>query len=139
MPELQGFDPEIISELTTRSCHTQDLTRYPSSGLIKKAFKSACRETNAVLAFLWIGVATSTLLMVYYLVLGTSKQKRVGRGVGCLVRRVRSIDVLNVAILQAWFQSLPRYDQPTSDPFADPAGNAQEFGVGVVSEDPDTK
>jgi len=61
-----------------------NLTSCSLLELIKKAMKSACRETNAVLAFLWIGVATSTLLMVYYLVLGTSKQKRVGRGVSRL-------------------------------------------------------
>lgn len=88
--------------------------------IIKKAMKSACREMNAALAFAWIGFVTCTLLMVFLFVIGTRKHKRVGRS--------------------AWYQSLYHYDRPAADPFADPAGNARAFGVGVVTEeDPDAK
>lgn len=105
--------------------------------------KSACREMNAALAFAWIGFVTCTLLMVFLFVIGTRKHKRVGRSVRLILRiptLCRSSSLTMAHHPQAWYQSLYHYDRPAADPFADPAGNARAFGVGVVTEeDPDAK
>jgi hypothetical protein len=54
----------------------------PITGLVKKAFKKACRDLKAELAFIWIAFAVTTALALYLFVLGNRKHKRIGRQVG---------------------------------------------------------
>ncbi|WWC70520.1 uncharacterized protein I206_104471 [Kwoniella pini CBS 10737] len=82
--------------------------------MLKKIFKSTCRDVKAQLAFIWIGFVALTITTIYLATLGMKERNSL------------------------WKSSLRTYDHDThshADPFADPVGSSRGPVAGVVNDD----
>ncbi|KAK8847648.1 hypothetical protein IAR55_005507 [Kwoniella newhampshirensis] len=98
-----------------------ELSDVPPDALamIKKVFKSACRDLHADLAFIWIGFIVATMIVGFTVVLGMRQPH-------------------GTKMWRSNYKEYERASHTSADPFADPVGSARGPVVGVA-EDPDYK
>ncbi|WWD21735.1 hypothetical protein CI109_106222 [Kwoniella shandongensis] len=100
VPELKDFPPDAIA-------------------LVKKAFKSACRDLHANLAFIWIAFVATTLLVGYIVFLGLKQHN-------------------GIKLWRSNFRQYDRAAHTSADPFADPVGSSRGPVVGVADDNDST-